>query len=149
MKAAHCLWVVGMILVVGSPRMAAGQIAPQTTVGQTTSDVTPTAEPSAWSWIKMPKFTMPKIEMPKMPADPLAPVKASARKVSDGTKRAWEGTKELFTFGGKGNATEQPTGRLASRPDQQSVWWRMFGGGEPEPEGPQTVADFMAQPRPE
>ena len=97
----------------------------------------------------MPKFTMPKIEMPKMPADALAPVKASARKVSDGTKRAWEGTKELFTFGGKTTATEQPTERLASRPDQPSVWSRMFGGGEPEPEGPQTVADFMAQPRPE
>jgi hypothetical protein len=89
---------------------------------------------------------MPKIEMPKLPTDPFAPVKASARKVSDGTKKAWEGTKELFTFG---NRAERPTERVASRPDQPSVWQRMFGGGAQEPDGPQTVADWMAQPRPE
>ena len=65
----------------------------------------------------MPKITMPKIEMPKMPADPLAPVKASARKVSDGTKKAWEGTKELFTFGGDkhGGAADRARG-VAARP---------------------------------
>jgi hypothetical protein len=96
----------------------------------------------------MPKITMPKIEMPKMPADPLAPVKASARKIGDGSRKAWEGTKELFTFGG-GKTPSQPTERVASRPDQPSLWSRMFGGAEPQQREPQTVADWMAQPRPE
>jgi hypothetical protein len=80
---------------------------------------------------------MPKLVMP-------APVKASARKVSDGTKRAWEGTKELFTFGQK---PEQPAARVASLPQEKpSIWKRMFGGAE-EPQQPQSVAEWMAQPR--
>jgi hypothetical protein len=137
-----------MILAASAPRLVSAQFTPQTTVGETTTDITPTPSSSPWGWLKMPKITMPKIEMPKMPADPLAPVKTSARKVKEGSKKAWEGTKELFTFGGNKTA-EQPPERLASRPDQPSVWQRMFGGGEPEPEGPQTVADWMAQPRPE
>jgi hypothetical protein len=113
--------------------------------------VTPTsvadaeAPASPWSWIKMPKITMPKIEMPKMPADPLKPIKVSARKVSDGTKKAWEGTKELFTFGGK---AEQPVARTASAAEPPSMWQRMFGGAEEE-RAPQSVAEWMNQPRPE
>jgi hypothetical protein len=147
MKAAHCLWVVGVILAASMPHLAEAQTPSSSPVGYVgEAGVTPT--PSAWSWLKMPKITMPKIEMPKMPADPLAPVKTSARKIGDGTKRAWEGTKELFTFGGSKTA-EQPTERLASRPDQPSLWSRMFGGAEAEPEGPKTVADWMAQPRPQ
>jgi hypothetical protein len=61
--------------------------------------------------VTMPKLTMPKIEMPKMPEDPLMPFKAGARKVSDGTKKAWEGTKEIFTFGSAptANQTVRPT----------------------------------------
>jgi hypothetical protein len=147
MKAAHRLWVVGVILAASLPHRAEAQTPSSSPVGYVgDGEVTPT--PSPWSWLKMPKITMPKIEMPKMPADPFAPVKASARKVGEGTRKAWEGTKELFTFGGSKTA-EQPTERVASRPDQPSVWSRMFGGAEKEPEGPQTVADFMRQPRPE
>jgi hypothetical protein len=129
------------------PGAALAQVAPMqpTPPG---GAMAPAESESAWGWLKMPRITMPKIEMPKMPADPLAPIKTSARKVGDGTKKAWEGTKELFTFGQKKSAT--PSGeRLASNPEQPSVWKRMFGGGEPEPEGPQTVADWMAQPRPQ
>lgn len=138
--------------VLAAPRYAAAQAAGATTTGTATSaaelageDITPTESESAWSWIKMPKITMPKIEMPKMPADPLAPVKTSARKVGDGAKKAWEGTKELLTFGGKG-AKEEPTARVASR-EQPSLWSRMFGSAEPEQEGPQSVAEWMNQPR--
>ncbi len=145
MNAGRSLWVAGLVLVAAATNAAAQSkgVAGGSTIGSEAAD----DAPSPWSWIKMPKITMPKIEMPKMPADPLAPIKTSARKVSDGTKRAWEGTKELFTFGGS-SSREQPRERLASKPEQPSVWQRMFGGGE-EPEGPQTVADWMAQPRPE
>jgi hypothetical protein len=141
-----------MILATALPRMAQAQTPPSAPVGYVgDSGVTPT--PSPWSWIKMPKITMPKIEMPKiempkMPADPLAPVKSSARKVSDGTKKAWEGTKELFTFGGNKTA-DQPTDRVASRTDQPSLWSRMFGGADEQQREPQTITDWMAQPRPE
>lgn len=98
-----------------------------------------------WGWLKMPKFTMPKIEMPKMPADPLAPLKNSARKVGDGIKKAGEGTKELFTGGSKDPQTSPRT-----PDDSPSLWQRMFGAKKEDPkEGPQTVAEFMAQKRPD
>jgi hypothetical protein len=87
---------------------------------------------------------MPKVSFPKMPADPFAPVKTSARKVSDGAKKAWEGTKEIFTFG---NSKEQPAARTASAKEAPSMWQRMFGGKKEEPEGPRTVAEWMAQKR--
>jgi len=104
------------------------------------------AEPSPWGWLTMPKITMPKIEMPKMPADPLAPVKASAKKVSDGANKAWEGTKELFTFGPSKSAASPPP--KTPEVKSPSMWQRMFGGEKKEePEGPRTVAEFMAQPR--
>ena len=140
MKVARCLWTASLIFAVVGAGYAQGQSTPSM-YGSSTVEPTPQ---SPWSWIKMPQITMPKITMPKMPADPFAPVKSSARKVSDGTKRMWEGTKELFTFGGA--SAEQPAERMASRADQPSVWQRMFGGGQ-EPEPPQTVADWMSQKR--
>lgn len=135
----------GIAAVLATPRYAAAQAAGAAITGTAPAaeEITPT--PSPWSWIKMPKVTMPKIEMPKMPADPLAPVKTSARKVGDGAKKAWEGTKELLTFGGKA-AKDEPAARVASR-EQPSVWSRMFGSAEPEPEGPQSVAEWMNQDR--
>ena len=106
-------------------------------------ETTPTPE-SPWGWLQVPKVTMPKISMPKMPANAFAPVKASAKKVGDGTKKAWEGTKEIFTFGGK---ADQPAAAAAAAP-KEPLWKRMFGGEEKkEPEGPQTVAEWMSQPR--
>jgi hypothetical protein len=142
MKAARCLWAAGLLVMAMGTQAVHGAEA---TTAANPPVVESEAGESPWSWIKMPQITMPKITMPKMPADPLAPVRSSAAKVSDGAKRAWEGTKELFTFGGK---KSEPTERLASRPDQPSIWSRMFGGEEEKaPDGPQTVADWMAQPR--
>jgi hypothetical protein len=119
-------------------------------------DITPTeAEPAAntspLGWIKMPtitmpKVTMPKITMPKMPADPLAPFRTSAKKVGDGAKKAWEGTKELFTFGG----AKEPAARVASNGEAPSAMQRLFGGGakeEPVEQGPRTIGEWMSQPR--
>jgi hypothetical protein len=107
-------------------------------------ETTPTPH-SPWGWLQMPKVTMPKITMPKMPENAFAPVKASAKKVSDGTKKAWEGTKEIFTLGGDKPA--KPAASSAAEP-KEPFWKRMFGGEEKkEPEGPQTVAEWMSQPR--
>lgn len=123
----------------------------QTGASKTTppSDITPTTEAPAqspWGWLKVPSVTMPKVSFPKMPADPLAPVKNSAHKVGDGAKRAWEGTKEIFTFGG--SKTEPPAPRMASSKEAPSMWQRMFGAKEEaKPAGPKTVAEWMAQPR--
>lgn len=109
-------------------------------------DITPTPEESKspWGWLKMPTVTMPKITMPKMPADPLAPIKSSAKKVSDGGKKAWEGTKEIF----RGGKAEEPAARVANASEAPSLWDRMTGNAkEPEPEGPATVTEWMKQPR--
>ncbi len=128
---------------------AATNVTPVSGSGATQPGESKPAEASPWSWLAMPKITMPKITMPKMPADPLAPVKTSAKKVSEGASKAWEGTKEIFTFGpAKSNATT-PAAPKADQSKSPSLWQKMFGGGEKkqEPEGPRTVAEWMAQPR--
>jgi len=146
MKVARLL-VTAIIVLALIGRAVLAQQTSSSSVGD--SDITPTPEDKtggAWSWMKMPTITMPKINMPKMPADPLAPIKVSARKVGDGTKKAWEGTKELFTFGGP--KAEQPKARVATAGEPPSMWQRMFGGQEAKkPEGPATVGEWMAQPR--
>jgi hypothetical protein len=138
------LWIGVASVIIASPLRAA-----QTPPGTPADDITPTAEQSQspWGWLKMPTITMPKITMPKMPADPLAPIKNSARKVGEGGKKAGEGTKEIFTFGGSKAEPQAP--RVASAKEPPSMWKRMFGGAKEEkkPEGPATVAEWMAQPR--
>jgi hypothetical protein len=146
MNVARLLLTLALLFVVCRAPNAHAQQAPAVTT-QSASDITPTPEePSStpWGWIKKPNITMPKISFPKMPADPFAPVKTSARKVSEGTKKAWEGTKEIFTFGG---SKEQPAARTASAKEAPSIWQRMFGAKKEEPEGPKTVAEWMAQKR--
>jgi hypothetical protein len=147
---------VATLLLFGAAVTALMLCGPQDALAQATtapgvgaSDITPTEEPASgpWGWLKMPSITMPKVAFPKMPADPLAPIKSSARKVSDGTKRAWEGTKEMFTFGG--SKKEEPAARVATAGESPSMFQRMFGGGSEEKpaQGPATVGEWMAQPR--
>ncbi len=120
------------------------------------------AEPSGvkqtnWYTLPMPKITMPKIEMPRfsMPSfgasggessadkpSMFAPLTAGAHKVSDGSKKAWEGAKDMFSFG-RGHS-DQKAPKPASNKGP-SLWERMFTPKEPE--GPRTVAEWMAQPR--
>ena len=126
------------LLIQGELRAQAPGPATEATAGVGEEAATP------WGWLKMPKFTMPKIEMPKMPADPLAPLKNSARKVGDGIKKAGEGTKELFTGGAKDPQTSPRT-----PDDSPSLWERMFGKKEEPKEGAETIGEFMAQKRPE
>jgi hypothetical protein len=138
--------IVAVVMALGWTQFSRAQTAPG---GTGAHDITPTEEPAAspWGWLKMPTITMPKISMPKMPADPLAPIKTSARKVGDGTKKAWEGTKEIFTFGG--SKKDESATRVASNGESPSLMQRMFGGGEEEKpaEGPATVGEWMSQSR--
>lgn len=142
MKTAYSLLALSAV-VIASANIASADESPATPPTET---ATAAADQSPWGWVKMPKITMPKIEMPKMPADPLAPIKNSAKKVGEGASKAWEGTKEIFTLGGaKTAAAESPKTPEDKGP---SLWQKMFGGAEKkEPEGPQTVAEFMAQKR--
>jgi len=101
--------------------------------------------------VPMPKFSMPKITLPKWPTNsdgsavsPMAPIAAGANKVSEGTKKVWEGTKEMFSFG-SGEVNQQ--GTLPAKPPAKPSLWQRMMGSEPEPQGPQTVAEFMSQPR--
>ena len=53
----------------------------------------------------------------------------------------------MFTFGGSKPAEQSAAHSNAAK--QPSFFQRMFGGEakKPEPQGPQTVAEFMKQPR--
>lgn len=124
--------------------IAAGQETDQPLDGLSTADQQQ-ASAGGWGWIPMPKISMPKIEMPKMADSALAPIKSSAQKVSSGAKKAWQGTKELFSFA-RGGSAEKPAPRVASR-EQPSFWQRLVGG-PPEPEGPETIGDFISAERP-
>lgn len=136
------LWAAFASVVLG-PSFAAAQ---HQAVSQMGDDITPTPEESSspWGWLKVPSVSMPKVNWPKIPADPLAPIKSSARKVSDGGKKAWEGTKEIFTGGAK---NEQPAARVATAGESPTMWERLVGKKQEEPQGPQTVKEWMSQPR--
>ena len=99
---------------------------------------------TAWPSIPLPKITMPKISMPDMSAI-TAPIKSGYSKVATGTKNAWEGTKEMFTFG-KGDSAAQPAARTSSQ-QKQGFWGKMFSSEPAKPDGPQTVGEWMSQPR--
>ncbi len=98
---------------------------------------------TGWPSIPLPKISMPKIWMPDF--SPITrPVKSGYNKVTSGTKRAWEGTKEMFTFGG---SESKETVSKQSSQQQPGFWSRMFASEPEQPSGPQTVGEWMAQPR--
>jgi hypothetical protein len=98
---------------------------------------------TAWPKITMPKVTMPKVTMPDL-SKVLSPVSVGFEKVSTGSKKAWEGTKEMFSFGKTNNPAPVSTTRTTQ--PQQSIWNRLTGRA-PEPVAPQTVGEWMSQPR--
>ena len=106
-------------------------------------------EQTGWGGIPLPKITMPKITMPKVSMPSMdavtAPMKSGFNKVTTGTKKAWEGTKEIFTFGGQEDSDASSKYRSGT-PENQSFWQRLTAQ-PPEPQGPQTVGEFMRQPR--
>ncbi|MEM8944514.1 MAG: hypothetical protein AAGD11_04960 [Planctomycetota bacterium] len=104
-------------------------------------------EQTGWG-IPMPKITMPKVTMPKLTMPNMdsvtAPIKSGFGKVSAGSKKAWEGAKEMLTFGDKGANKE--TVNRATAPKQPSLWQKLTTR-KTEPQVPQTVGEFMSQPR--
>jgi hypothetical protein len=66
-----------------------------------------------------------------------------AQRVGTSTKSAWRKTVDIFTPGD--SSTPAPSRRLARR-EEPSFWGRIFGG-ESEPQGPQTVTEWMGQER--
>ena len=158
---------VGLIFTVGQTTVADAQVvnASSQSAGEGVQTMAVDAEsgeeqggflPVSWQSVSlpkvpMPKLSMPKIALPKWPTNtdgsavsPMAPIAAGASKVSEGTKKAWEGTKEMFSFG---TSEETQQGGLPAKPSAKPSFWQRMIGSEPEPEGPQTVAEFMSQPR--
>jgi len=105
-------------------------------------------EQTGWSGIPLPKVTMPKLTLPKLAMPSMssvtAPVKAGFSKVSSGTKKAWEGTKEIFSLG-QSKPAATPGVRMSTQ-TKPSLWQRLITKPA-EPQGPQTVGEFMKQPR--
>ena len=97
---------------------------------------------TGWPSIPMPKITMPKITMPDMTYI-TAPIKSGYTKVSTGTKKVWEGTKEMFTFGG---GDKQASTSQSTQPPH-GFWGSLFSSEPKQDEGPKTVGEWMAQPR--
>jgi hypothetical protein len=132
-----------VLCVAASAQIFNGSPAEGASSGVTQVHKDPAVQQTAWPSIPLPKISMPKVSMPDMSVI-TKPVKAGFSKVTSGTKKAWEGTKEIFTFG-KGNSTE-PAGPNNSQP-KQSMWGRMFSSEPEQRDGPQTVGEWMSQPR--
>jgi hypothetical protein len=67
-----------------------------------------------------------------------------ARRVGDRTRAAWDKTIDVLT---PGSDSGSPSSRVARREDRQPWWKRMFAVEDREPQGPQTVTEWMAQER--
>ena len=168
----YCLAIIAsMTLMLGQVASATAQVlSPDavTSISPTTPlETTPTAETDpeskdgAWSKMSMPKMSLPKLSMPKlsMPSwpknedgiamSPFTPItegmSAGARKISAGTKKAWNGTKGLFSFGGE--KKEQPQSTYVAEKPRTSLWDKLKGQPE-EPQVPETMVEWMSQPRP-
>jgi hypothetical protein len=126
-----------------------------------------------WFPFSMPKMALPKVSMPhwNMPKLPslwqekeikqpvrktaptslMTPVKAGAKKIQAGTQSAWTGTKQMLTFGRGEKATStRSTSARATRQQankKPSMWKRLFTPIEPERNDPQTITEWMSQPR--
>lgn len=98
---------------------------------------------TSWPSLPLPKITMPKISMPDM-STVTAPFKSGYSKVTAGTKSAWEGTKEMFSFG-KNDASAAKA--QAGGQEKQGFWQRLISNEPEKPDGPQTVGEWMSQPR--
>ena len=142
------------LLVVGQMTVVRAQVisppAVQQAGGAAVAATTGTVEQTAWG-LPMPKLTMPKLTMPQMAMPKLAmpnfgavtePLKASVGKVTSGSKKAWEGTKEIFSFGQKKQATRSRAGG-----QQQPSFWQRLLIRESSVPMPETVTEFMALPR--
>ena len=75
---------------------------------------------------------------------PLQAVTDGARRAADSSRAAWDKTVDAFT---PRPTADGASSRIARR-DARPPWWkRMFGAEQWQPEGPQTVTEWMAQER--
>jgi len=74
----------------------------------------------------------------------LSPFAAGYAKVSTGVKKAWEGTVDLFSVFQK-KKVSAPVARSASKP--KNSFWQRLTARKQESKVPQTVGEFMSQPR--
>jgi hypothetical protein len=132
-----------VLCLTSSAQILNGSADKGTSSGSTQLHKDSAVQPTAWPSIPLPKISMPKVSMPDMSVI-TNPVKAGFGKVTSGTKKAWEGTKEIFTFG-KGNSGQSASGNNTQ--SKQSVWGRMFSSEPEQQDGPQTVGEWMSQPR--
>lgn len=119
---------------------------PSTTVGDAPQmHHDPEVKQSSWPSIPLPQITMPQISMPDMSMI-TTPVKSGYSKVASGTKKMWEGTKEMFTFGRDNSAAQTARRTTQSEP---GFWERLTSPAseKKKKDGPQTVGEWMAQPR--
>ncbi len=106
-------------------------------------------------------ISWPKVEMPKfswkpswgsgddaMKAPSENPVSKALDSVGDASKSAASSVRNAWNSGiAKITPSSQPTSTQVAKSKEPGFWSRMFGG-EPEPQGSQTVTEFLAQERP-
>jgi hypothetical protein len=74
---------------------------------------------------------------------PLQVARNGARRVADSTRSAWHKTVDVLTPG----MPAPENSNLARSEPRPSLWKRMFGAEEPEPQGPRTVNEMLSQER--
>ena len=129
-----------------SPPAAQPGVGVQQAGGPAATAPTSAVEQTGWSGLPLPKITMPKLTMPTLTMPSMdavtGPFKSGLGKVTSGTKKAWEGTKEMLSFGKNKTASTSRRGG-----QQQPSFWQRLLVRESEPRVPQTVGEFMRQPR--
>lgn len=151
-----------------APRAPLAQYQASTTVQTDRSPIIESPLPSfTWPKVEWPQLTMPKPQMPQLwpnreqaeatrnawagkspdpqPATPLQAMRDGAHRVGESTRTAWHKTVDTLFPSAR---MEHNTGaHIAQREIKPPFWKRMFGSQEPEPEGPQTIPQWMAQDR--
>ena len=121
--------------------------------------------------VSWPRFHLPEVPKPHLPGAQLWPKKSTAdadhnawlepdpgskqsspmqamaggaRRVADGSRAAWEKTVDALT---PGDSSSRTSSRVARRDTRPSWWKRMFAVEDRQPQGPQTVTEWMAQER--
>jgi hypothetical protein len=75
---------------------------------------------------------------------PLQAAKQGAQRVGESTRSAWRKTVDALT---PGDGSNPDSSRIARRDTRPPFWKRMFTVEDPEPQGPRTVTEWMAQDR--
>ena len=153
---AKCLlhisvFVVALSLAIESPAQILNAPIPpdSSSVQPAGGPVTPaqsgSVEQTGWG-IPMPRITLPKLTLPKVAMPDVSavtgPVKSGFDKVKFGSKKAWEGAKEMLSFGNNDQVVGPNTVN-----QQKPSFWQRFTARETQPQVPQTVGEFMSQPR--